>query len=224
MGEPDVRKERKLVIVGDSPWSQVAYEYFTHDSIYEVVAFSVESSFLRQTELLGLPVVPFENLEQVYDPAEHWFYAALVFREKNRLRARLYEAAKTKGYRPASYRSSRAIVWPSVQIGEHCFICESTVLQPFTSIGDNVVVGPGSLLGHHSRLGNHVFLSGNVTVAGLVSVGEYAFLGLNSTVIDPVVVGHRAFVGAATLVLADVPDDQTVVGIWKEPRPTVERG
>jgi sugar O-acyltransferase (sialic acid O-acetyltransferase NeuD family) len=224
MGEPDVRKERKLVIVGDSPWSQVAYEYFTHDSIYEVVAFSVESSFLRQTELLGLPVVPFENLEQVYDPAEHWFYAALVFREKNRLRARLYEAAKTKGYRPASYRSSRAIVWPSVQIGEHCFICESTVLQPFTSIGDNVVVGPGSLLGHHSRLGNHVFLSGNVTVAGLVSVGEYAFLGLNSTVIDPVVVGHRAFVGAATLVLADVPDDQTVVGIWKKPRPTVERG
>ena len=224
MGEPDVRKERKLVIVGDSPWSQVAYEYFTHDSIYEVVAFSVESPFLRQTELLGLPVVPFENLEQVYDPAEHWFYAALVFREKNRLRARLYEAAKTKGYRPASYRSSRAIVWPSVQIGEHCFICESTVLQPFTSIGDNVVVGPGSLLGHHSRLGNHVFLSGNVTVAGLVSVGEYAFLGLNSTVIDPVVVGHRAFVGAATLVLADVPDDQTVVGIWKKPRPTVERG
>jgi len=217
-----VQKERKLVIVGDSPWAQVAYEYFTHDSIYEVVAFSVESPFLQRTTLLGLPVVPFETLEQVYDPADHWFLAALVFRDRNRLRARLYAAAKAKGYRPASYLSSRAIVWPSVQIGEHCFICESTVLQPFTTIGDNVVVGPGSLLGHHSRLGNHVFLSGNVTVAGLVSVGEYAFLGLNSTIIDPVVVGDRCIVGAAALVLADVPEDQTVVGIWKKPRTMAE--
>ena len=217
-----MQKERKLVIIGDSPWSQVAYEYFTHDSIYEVVAFSVESPFLRRTTLFGLPVVPFETLDEVYDPADHWFFAALVFRERNRLRARLYAAAKAKGYRPASYLSSRAIVWPSVQIGEHCFICESTVLQPFTNIGDNVVVGPGSLLGHHSRLGDHVFLSGNVTVAGLVSVGEYAFLGLNCTIIDPVVVGDRCIVGAAALVLADVPDDRTVVGIWKKPPTTAE--
>jgi sugar O-acyltransferase (sialic acid O-acetyltransferase NeuD family) len=218
-----VQKERKLVIVGDSPWSQVAFEYFTHDSIYEVVAFSVETPFLRRTTLLGLPVVPFETVEQVYDPADHWFFAALVFRERNHLRSRLYATAKAKGYRPASYVSSRAMVWPSVHIGEHCFICESTVLQPFTNIGDNVVVGPGSLLGHHSRLGNHVFLSGNVTVAGLVSVGEYAFLGLNSTIIDPVVVGERCIVGAAALVLADVPDDQTVVGIWKRPRTRAEK-
>ncbi|NRW38220.1 hypothetical protein [Clostridium beijerinckii] len=35
-------KNKKLIIIGDSAFAQIAYEYFTYDSDYEVVAFSVE--------------------------------------------------------------------------------------------------------------------------------------------------------------------------------------
>lgn len=35
-------KTGKLVLIGDSAFAEVAYEYFTHDSPYEVVAFAVE--------------------------------------------------------------------------------------------------------------------------------------------------------------------------------------
>lgn len=34
-------KDRKLIIVGDSAFAEIAYEYFTHDSPFEVVAFAV---------------------------------------------------------------------------------------------------------------------------------------------------------------------------------------
>ena len=51
-------KERKLLLVGDSAFAEVAYEYFTHDSIYQVVAFSVEAAYLKRDTLFGLPVVP----------------------------------------------------------------------------------------------------------------------------------------------------------------------
>ena len=40
-----MKKHRKLIIVGDSAFAQVAYEFFTHDSEYEVVAFSVERNY-----------------------------------------------------------------------------------------------------------------------------------------------------------------------------------
>ena len=43
----------KLVIVGDSLFAEIAYEYFTHDSPYEVVGFSVESVY-RTRETLNV--------------------------------------------------------------------------------------------------------------------------------------------------------------------------
>jgi sugar O-acyltransferase (sialic acid O-acetyltransferase NeuD family) len=219
-----VQKQRKLVIVGDSAFAEVAYEYFTHDSVYEVVAFSVESPYLRRDRLFGLPVVPFETLEQQYSPADHWFFAALVYTDTNRLRARLYASARAKGYRAASYVSPRAFVWHNVQMGEHCFIFENTVIQAFASIGDNVVLWTGDFVGHHSRIGSHAFLAAHVTVSGFVSVGEHVFLGANSTIVNNVAVGSRCLVGAAALVLADIPDDRTVVGIWKKSTAGTDKG
>src|SRR5262249_35453643 len=71
-------KDRKLILLGDSAFAEVAHEYFTHDSPYEVAAFSVERAFLKRDSLFGKPVVPFEELEQLYAPGEHSFYAALV--------------------------------------------------------------------------------------------------------------------------------------------------
>src|ERR1044071_4575476 len=103
-----MKKERGLIVVGDSVFAQVAYEFFTHDSEYEVVAFSVEREYLTKQALFGLPVVAFEDLESRFEPGLHSFYAAVVFRDRNRLRARLYEEAKAKGSAPASYISSRA--------------------------------------------------------------------------------------------------------------------
>src|SRR5687767_7401530 len=123
-------KERDLIIIGDSAFAEIAYEYFTHDSSYRVVAFAVEREFLMRDMLFGLPVVPFEELEHRFDPAEHHFYAALVYTQMNRLRTRLYREAKAKGFKPASYVSSRAFVWPNVERGEHCFIFEDNTVQP----------------------------------------------------------------------------------------------
>ena len=58
-----IPKNRKLVIVGDSAFAEIAYEYFTHDSPYEVVAFAVEQAHLKRSELFGLPVVAFETID-----------------------------------------------------------------------------------------------------------------------------------------------------------------
>ncbi len=212
-------KTKKLVLLGDSAFAEVAYEYFTHDSDYDVVAFSVEREYLRRGQLFGLPVVPFEELEQSFAPGEHHFYAALVYTQGNALRRRLYEAAKGKGFKPASYVSTRAFVWRNVTLGEHCFIFENNVVQPFVAIGDNVVLWSGNHIGHHSTVGDHCFLSSHVVISGFVEVGQSCFLGVNSTVANNTRIGDRCTIGAGALVLGDVGDDETVVGVRKRPRP-----
>lgn len=209
-------KSRKLVLIGDSAFAEVAYEYFTYDSEYEVVAFAVEKAYLKREELFGLPVVPFEDLPSRFSPAEHEFYAALVYTQGNALRTRLYAAAKEMGYRPASYVSSRAFVWRNVTLGEHCFIFEGNVIQPFVRIGDNAVLWSGNHIGHHSSIGDHCFVSSHVVVSGFVHIGPSCFLGVNSTFANNLNVGSRCVIGAGALVLGDVGDGETVVGVWKK--------
>jgi hypothetical protein len=69
-------KDRKLVIVGDSAFAEVACEYFTCDSRYEVCAFAVEEAHLKRDRLLDLPVVAFEKLADQFPPATHEVYVA----------------------------------------------------------------------------------------------------------------------------------------------------
>jgi sugar O-acyltransferase (sialic acid O-acetyltransferase NeuD family) len=209
-------KTRKLIILGDSAIAEIAYEYFTHDSPYEVVAFSVDQEYLKRDSLFGLPVVPFEQLQDHFAPSEYSFYAATNYSAMNALRKRFYAEARTKGYLPASYISSRAFVWRNVQLGEHCFIFEDNTVQPFVKIGNNVILWSGNHIGHHSVINDHVFVSSHVVVSGFCGIGDSSFMGVNSTVANNVLIGNNCIVGAGALVLSNVEDDQTVVGIWRK--------
>ena len=207
-------KAARLVIVGDSAFAQIAFEYFSVDTAYEVVAFAVESPYRRRSELFGIPVVDFADLPSLYPPEGHAFYAALTYADGNRLRARLYRSAKALGYKPASYISPRAFVWRNVSLGEHVFIFEDNVVQPFAAIGDNVVLWSGNHVGHHSSIGHDTFVSSHAVISGFVKVGESAFLGVNASIVNNVDVGDDCVLGAGALVLRDVPDGTTVVGTW----------
>ncbi|QBP73993.1 acetyltransferase [Herbaspirillum huttiense] len=196
-------KTRKLVIVGDSAFAEVAYEYFTHDSAYEVVAFAVEAAYLSKSTLFGLPVVAVEELEQRFPPSEVEFYAALVYTKLNRLRTRLYQAMKDKGYRPASYISSRAFVWPNVSLGEHCFIFEDNTVQAFAKIGNNVVLWSGNHIGHHSEIEDNCFISSHVVVSGFCKVGANTFMGVNATLGNNLSVGQDNWIGPSVTLISD---------------------
>lgn len=211
-------KKSRLVLIGDSAFAEVAYEYFTWDSEYEVVAFAVERAFRRRDEFLGLPVIDFEELPRIYAPSEHHFFASLAYRAQNRLRTRLYQTTKALGYTPASYISSRAFIWRDVELGEHCFVFENNVLQPRVKVGSNVVMYSGNHIAHHSRIGSNCYLSSHVVISGYVEVGESCFLGVNATIANNLTVGADCTIGAGALVLSDVPPRKVVVGTWKAPR------
>jgi sugar O-acyltransferase (sialic acid O-acetyltransferase NeuD family) len=206
----------KLIILGDSLFAEIAYEYFTVDSDYKVLAFAVERQYLKKDNLFGLPVVPFEDIESLYPPEEHHFYAALVYTQLNRLRTRLYQAAKTKGYQAASYISSRAFIWRNVEIGEHCFIFEDNTVQPFVKIGDNVVLWSGNHIGHHSIIRDNCFISSHVVVSGVCDIGESGFYGVNAAIGNNVTIGADCLIGAGATVIKDVPENTLIKGKQSE--------
>jgi sugar O-acyltransferase (sialic acid O-acetyltransferase NeuD family) len=200
------------VIFGAGDMADLAHYYFTHDSTYDVVAFTVDADHLIESEYLGVPVVEFDKVTEHFSPSEHDLFVALSYSELNQVRKDRYLKGKHFGYNMASYVSSYATVLNDQRIGDNCFILEDNTIQPFVSIGDNVTLWSGNHIGHHSRIGNHTFIASHVVVSGGVEIGEQCFIGVNATLRDHISVGDKVVLGAGALILKDVVDDALIVG------------
>ena len=197
----------------------MAYEYFTHDSNYEVVAFSAEKVYIKKNSLFGLPIIPFEDVESLYNPKIYKMFIAVSFTQLNRVRTRLCKQAKSKGYSLASYISSKAFVWKNVEIGENCFILENNVLQYRVKIGNNVTLWSGNHIGHRAVIKDNCFISSQVAVSGFCEVGENCFIGVNACIADGLKIAKDCIIGAGSVVLKDTFEGLVYVGNPAKPLP-----
>ena len=190
----------KVIIFGILDTAELAHFYLTEDSEHEVVAFSVHKSFIESPRYKGLPVVPFEDIENLYPPSDFMFFCPMTARRMNKLRASIYLDIKAKGYSCVSYISSKATTFSASSIGENCFILEDNTIQPFVEIGNNVVLWSGNHIGHHSTVKDHCFFTSQVVLSGHCVVHENCFLGVNSTIRDYINLSKGTLVGMGSCI------------------------
>lgn len=196
----------KVILFGNGQIASCAYAYLKHDSTHEVVAFTVDREYLTETSLFGLPIVPFQDVRELYPPSDHKMLVSVSFRGVNKLRAAKYAQGKAFGYEMISYVSSKASTWPELTMGDNCVIGENATILPFASIGNNVMIGSGAIIGHHSRIGDHCWITGGSVISGSVSIGARAFVGANATVRDRLKIGEACVIGAGVTLLANAKD------------------
>lgn len=192
-----------LVLFGTGHEAMVAHCYFSCDTPHHVAAFTVDADRLDGSTFLGLPVVAFDEVATAFPPSDYKMHVPIAYTRVNRLRAEKYHAAKVMGYELLTYISSKAIVWPGLEIGDNCFVAEKAVIQPYARIGNNVVINPGSHVGHHTIVKDHCFLSVNVTILGGVTVEPYCMFGGNATVRNLITIARESVIGAGAIVLRD---------------------
>lgn len=173
----------KVIIFGVLDSAELAHWYLENDSDHEVVAFTANKAYIKQDSFKGLPLVAFENVEEVYSPSEYKLFAPMTGRKMNLLREKIYLEGKKKGYEYISYISSKATNL-GVGIGENCFILEDNTIQPFTEIGNNVVLWSGNHIGHHGVIKDHVFFTSHVVMSGHCIIESHCFFGVNATLRD----------------------------------------
>ncbi|KKJ76503.1 transferase [Kiloniella litopenaei] len=201
----------KLIIFGNGQVAELVYYMFEHDSDYQPVAFTVDADYITEAEIFGLPVIPFEEIENKYSTTDHSMFVAVSFTGVNKLRAEKVKSCKAKGYQLASYLSSRATTFPDIQYGENCLILEDNTIQPFVTIGDNVYLWSGNHIGHHSTIEDNCFIASHVVISGSVHVGAYTFIGVNATLRDNINIGQANVIGAGCIILKDTEDENVFV-------------
>lgn len=204
--------DKPLIIISNGEIAEMAYQYFAYDSPREVAAFAVEREYVKDGELEGKPVIALDELPGRFPPQTYDAFVAIGDGQLNRLRRRLFDQAKTAGYRLASYVSSAAFVWRNVEIGENCFVLENNVLQPFTKLGDNVTLWSGNHIGHRSVIEDDVFMASHVVVSGFCRIGARSFLGVNAALAPHVSVAEDNFIGMSAVVTRSTGPDGVYQG------------
>lgn len=209
----------KVVIFGNSVFAEHMYFLLTHDSPYDVAAFTVDRKYIKDEKLFGLPVVPFETVESRFPPSEYRMTVAVSFQRVNRLRAEKYLQAKAKGYQLINYVSSRAITYPGLVLGDNCLILENAIIAPFVEIGNDVTVATSAIIGHHSVLRDHCFVAPAAVILGGVTVGEYSLIGANATVKEEVDIGRECLIGSGVAITGNTQERGVYIGPPAERHP-----
>lgn len=199
---------KKVLLFGLGDFARVARVYLDVDSPHEVIGFTVDRQYVDREEFEGLPVFAYEDVLERYPPGEVLVYVALGFRKVNRQRAAIVERVKADGYELLSYvHSSVHRLGGSWRHGEHCFIFEENVIQPFVEIGDDVVLWSGNHIGHDVKIGDHCFISSHVVISGNAVIEPYCFLGVNAAVRNDITIGEGCVIGMGASVTHDCEPD-----------------
>lgn len=104
-----------------------------------------------------------------------------------------------------------------VEFGYGNIICCNSFISVNVKIGSHVSINPGCGIGHDVVIGDYSSLYWNVTLSGNVKVGEGCEIGSKTAVIPKNNVGRWSIIGAGAVVIKDIPDNCTAVGVPARP-------
>ena len=106
-----------------------------------------------------------------------------------------------------------AIICKDVQIGEDIIIEGLCFISTNIKIGSHIYIGPQCGIGHDSTIENNSSLYWNVNLSGNVKIKQNSQICTKTTILQGITIGKCTTVGAGAVVVRDLPDNCTAVGI-----------
>lgn len=126
-------------------------------------------------------------------------------------------------YRMAHWLVKRRIPFLPRALSQFARFITGIEIHPGAAIGSGLFIdhGMGVVIGETSEIGDNVTLFQGVTLGGTgkqrgkrhPTIGSHVVVGAGAKVLGPITVGDYVKIGANSVVLQDVPDHSTVVGI-----------
>ena len=126
-------------------------------------------------------------------------------------------------YRMAHWLVKRRIPFLPRALSQFARLLTGIEIHPGATIGSGLFIdhGMGVVIGETSEIGDNVTLFQGVTLGGTgkqrgkrhPTIGSHVVVGAGAKVLGPITVGDFVKIGANSVVLQDVPDHSTVVGI-----------
>ena len=216
---------KKVIIYGQAFLSKMLFYDARGNENFQIACFTADAAYLKENELqkLPLPLVSFQEIQQLYPPEEYDMLA--LFDESSRMRERgkMYLKAKNSGYQLRNYISARADITPEIEMGENNVIMGTTHLGFSGIMGNNNLIRQNVYLGHNFTVGNNNMIIAGCTIGGNCQIGDNCFIGLGATIRNRVKIEVESLIGAGSVVIKDtgpysknVGNPSRIVGYHRE--------
>lgn len=156
----------------------------------------------------GLPVLG--NLTDLHLFAHDALVLAIG---NNRIRQQVAQALQAQGEQFMTARHPTAVIAPDVSIHSGCMICANVVINPGTIIGSHVILNTACTVDHHNQIGDFAHIAPGAHLGGDVQIGVGSLIGIGGIITPQTQIGNGCTVGAGAVVLHDLPDGVTAVGV-----------
>lgn len=135
----------------------------------------------------------------------------------NRLRLEWMDRLAVAGAQLATIIDATSYVSRSASLGQGSFLAPGSIVGVGATLGAGCIINTSASVDHDCCLADGVHLSPGARLSGAVTIGQASWLGTGSAVRNNVVIGRDVIVGVGGVVIGDIGDDQTVIGVPARP-------
>ena len=100
-----------------------------------------------------------------------------------------------------------------IQDGKCSVIVAGAVINPGSSIGEDVIINTCASIDHKCIIEDGVHIAPGARLGGGVIVRHGAWVGIGAVIKEHVIIGENSIIGAGAVVLSDIPRDVVAYGV-----------
>lgn len=203
---------KKLIIYGAGTQTRQFLSEIDRFGTADPVALIVDSEFLTEDHVWGLPVFAREECESRF-PSDQYDMLVIGSYGRLRLREQMYQKAIAMHYCLINYISPKAFIDKEPVMGNNNIVYAGADVGFGGKMGSGNIIRQQVYLGHEFQIGNHNIFSPGCTVGGMLQMGSRCWVGLGASIRDKLTVGDDCLIGMGAAVVKDVESSAVVMGV-----------
>ena len=196
--------KKKLILIGAGGFAKSVIDSLELNK-YEIIGFIDD---IKTGKHLGYNILG--NSLDNFNTKSYSFFVCIGNNEKRKL---WYNKILEKGLEIINIIDKSAIVSKNIRIGKGIFIGKLAIVNSDVTLGNNIIINTKALLEHGTSVGDNSNISTNSAVNGDTKIGKGCFIGSSSVLNGQLTIGDGALIGSGTVVIKDVKENTTVVGV-----------
>lgn len=125
----------------------------------------------------------------------------------------LIRSSEERGFEICSLLSPSAYVGLEAIVDKGVLIAHQAHIGPGARIGAGAIVNTAAVVDHETQIGEYSHIAVNATVAGRCVIGRSVMIGAGATITHKISICDGVTVGAGTVVVRDITEPGTYVGL-----------
>lgn len=199
--------KNKLIIIGASGHGKVVADIAIKMNKWQSIAFLDDDESIKTS--MGLEVIGKTADAFTYKDEADFFVAI----GNNATREKIQEKLIKEGLNVVFLIHPSSVIGTDVEIGIGTVVMAGVVVNSSTRIGKGCIINTSSSIDHDNVVEDYAHISPGVNMAGTVKVGKGSWIGIGSVVSNNVNICSGCKVGAGAVVVKDITEPGTYVGV-----------